>query len=94
MDPDPAASHKTQSSNLASTNAAIEDDDAKDANISTDVASLASQMPSEDVDLTAASAVRAKKGTQDFSESESELVEDVDTPQRVISTASWKLSPQ
>ena len=61
MDPDPAASHKTQSSNLASTNAAIEDDDAKDANISTDVASLASQMPSEDVDLIAASAVRAKR---------------------------------
>ena len=60
MDPDPAASHETQSSNLASTNAAIEDDDAKDANISTDVASLASQMPSEDLDLTAASAVRAK----------------------------------
>ena len=37
MDPDPAASHETQSSNLASTNAAIEDDDAKDVNIRTDV---------------------------------------------------------
>ena len=60
MDPDPAASHETQSSNLASINTAIEDDDAKDANISTDVASLASQMPSEDLDLAAASAVTAK----------------------------------
>ena len=60
MDPDPAASHETQSSSLASTNAAIKDDDAKDVNIRTDVASLASQMPYEDSDLTAASAVRAQ----------------------------------
>ena len=44
-------------------------------------------------DLTAASAMRAK-GTQDFSESENELMEDVDTLQRAISTASWKPSPQ
>ena len=72
---------------------AIEDDDAKVANISTDVASPASQMASSDSDLTAANAVRAK-GSRDFSESESELMEDVDTLQRVISTTSWKLSPQ
>ena len=58
MKTDPAASHETTSSNLASVKAAIEDDDAKDANISTDVAFLASQMPFEDSDLTAASAVR------------------------------------
>ena len=44
MDPDPAASHETQSSNLASTRASIEDDDAKVANLSENVASLASQM--------------------------------------------------
>ena len=43
MDPDPAASHETQSSKLASTKAAIQDDDAKVANISENVAFLASQ---------------------------------------------------
>ena len=88
MDPDPAASHETQSSNLASTSGAIEDDDDKDANISTDVASLASQMPSEDSDLDSSKCRESKKCTQDFSESESELMEDVDTLQRVISTSS------
>ena len=51
---------KTQSSNLASVTTAIEDDDSKVANISTDVAFHASQMASSGSDLTAASAVRAK----------------------------------
>ena len=70
--------HENQSSNLASAKAAIEDDDANVANISTDVASLASQMASSGSDQTVASAVRAK-GTQNFSESESEFMKDVDT---------------
>ena len=89
METAPTASHETLSSNLATTKAAIEDDDAKVANISTDVASLASQMASSDSDLTAASAVRARE-TQDFSKSESELMEVIDTLQRATSTESWK----
>ena len=93
METDPTASHETLSSNLASVKAAIEDDDAKFANISKDVASVASQTVSSGSDLTAASAVRAK-GSRDLSESEIELMEDVDVIQRVISTTSRKPSPQ
>ena len=48
------------SSNLASVKVVDEDDDAKVANISKDVASVASQTVSSGSDLTTASAVRAK----------------------------------
>ena len=84
---------ETQSSNIASTKDAIEDVAGITASISPDTASHAGQIAFSDSGLTAASAVRAK-GTQDFSESESELTEDVDTLQRAISSASWKPSPQ
>ena len=85
--------HETLSSNIASAKDTPEDVAAKIASISADAASLVGQIVFSDSDQTAASAVRAK-GAQDFSEPESELMEDVDTLQRAISTASWKPSPQ
>ena len=48
------------SSNLASVKVVDEDDDAKVANISKDVASVASQMISSGSDLTTASAVKQR----------------------------------
>ena len=77
------------SSNLASVKVVVEDDDAKVADISKDVASVASQTVSSGSDLTTASAVRAK-GSQDISESEIEFMEVIEAIQRVISTTSWK----
>ena len=84
---------QTLSSNIASAKDALEDVAAKIASTSVDAASLASQMASSDSDLTAASVVIARE-TQDVSKSENELMEVIDTLQRVISTALWKLSPQ
>ena len=54
--------------------ATIQDDAAKVASTSSEIASLASQIATSDSDLKAASAVRAKE-TQDLSKSEAELVE-------------------
>ena len=70
------------SSNLASVKVVVEDDDAKVANISKDVASVASQAVSSGSDLTTASAVR-EKGSQDISESEIEFMEVIEAIQRV-----------
>ena len=70
-------------------NVVDEEDDAKVANISKDVASVASQTVSSGSDLTTASAVRAK-GSQDISESEIEFMEVIEVIQCVISTTSWK----
>ena len=77
------------SSNRAWVKVVVEDDEAKVANISKDVASVASQSVSSGSDLTTASAVKAK-GSQDISESEIEFMEVIEVIQCVISTTSWK----
>ena len=75
---------RTLSSNIASRKAAIEDDAAKVESKSANIASLAIQIASLDSDLAAASAVRTKE-TQDFSNSEADFMDAIDTFQRAIS---------
>merc|ERR1719414_1143082 len=75
---------ETLTASIASTNAAIENFAAKAESATADISSLASQIASADSELTAASAVREKEA-KDFSKSEAELLDVVDTLQRAIS---------
>ena len=75
---------ETLTASNAPTNAAIEDFAAKTESVAADISSLASQLALADSDLTAASAVTGKQA-KDFSKSEAELLDVVDTLQRAIS---------
>ena len=75
---------ETLTASIASTKAAIENDAANVESATADISSLASQIASSDSELTAASAVREKEA-KDFSKSEAELLDVVDTLQRAIS---------
>eukprot|EP00450_Noctiluca_scintillans_P002421 CAMPEP_0194482150 /NCGR_PEP_ID=MMETSP0253-20130528/4235_1 /TAXON_ID=2966 /ORGANISM="Noctiluca scintillans" /LENGTH=688 /DNA_ID=CAMNT_0039321673 /DNA_START=47 /DNA_END=2116 /DNA_ORIENTATION=+ len=75
---------ETLNANIASTKAAIENDAAQVESIGADIASLATGIASSDNELSAATVVRTKEET-DYSRSEAELVDVVDTLERAIS---------
>ena len=80
---------ETLTASIASTNAAIENYAARAESATADISSLASQIASADSELTAARGVREKEA-KDFSKSESELLDVVDTLQRAISIIQKK----
>merc|ERR1719414_2422993 len=82
---------ETLTASIASTNAAIENFAAKAESATADISSLASEIASADSEFTAASAVREKEA-KDFSKSEAELVDVVDTLQRAISIIQKEMS--
>ena len=81
---DDAHQQETLNANIASTKAAIENDAAQVESIGAHIASLAAGIAASDNELSAATVVRTKEET-DYSKSESELVDVVDTLERAIS---------